>query len=295
MRIFNYEKAYFVHALPAYKNFNEKQKKAHAALLLEVKDLQQGKDLNIPVSNRMVDILRDLSCKEIAELSRASYFVGHWKPSFVEPPFENKSGESWKIADVCDQELRHRLNVPYGLQIHEGKLRVTYSDDNCWTWREFGLATEKNIEKFNEFRKIHSFGYLSLEENARMLENICGDLWIDVDLVRNSDEYLLFLKAKRERYIEKLNIRYTLKLEKLKKERKDAKKELDAFLWLAQEGIDEYYIENCIYYEYRDIFSFGWRDKLSEEERKTLKARLEGFPYPYEIVIPTSYNTLPVK
>lgn len=194
MTDFNYEKAYFVQALPAFNNLNQKQKEAHEKLLPMVKELNQQKDLNIPISEEMKTIFNDLSCLEIAELSRASYFIGHWKPSHTAAVFENSTGESWKIANVCDQILRSRFALPHNVLIHEGKFRVTFSSKNSWLCDDFGLAAEKNLEIFKTCGL--TFGELTIEKSTKKLAALCGDLWPDVDAMPNNKAYDDFLIVK---------------------------------------------------------------------------------------------------
>lgn len=79
MKDFDYEKAYCVQALPAFEGLNKRQKALHSKLILLVGELSQGRDLNIPISTEIEEVIDRaiLNCKELAELSRASYFVGH--------------------------------------------------------------------------------------------------------------------------------------------------------------------------------------------------------------------------
>lgn len=281
MKDFNYEKAYFVQALPAFKNLNQKQKEAHKKLLPMVKELNQQKDLNIPISEEIKTILNELSCLEIAELSRASYFVGHWKPSHTSDAFENSSGESWKIANVCDQVLRSRFDLPHNILIHEGKFRVTFSSKNSWIWDEFGLATEKNLEIFKTCGLY--FGENTIKESTKKLTELCGDLWTDVDTMPNNKAYDDFLIVKKEAYKESLKKRHADKLASIEKDIENSKIELAAFTWFIENGIDERYIENCIYYNHTGRFAFGWREKLSDEEKAELKELLVGFVYNYDL------------
>jgi hypothetical protein len=77
MSEFNYQKAYCVQAVPAFEALPEHVKAVHAALLPLVGELRQGRSLAIPVGFNIQELLRPLTSKEIAELARASYFVGH--------------------------------------------------------------------------------------------------------------------------------------------------------------------------------------------------------------------------
>ncbi|MFA5346541.1 MAG: hypothetical protein WC294_00220 [Methanoregula sp.] len=294
MKNFDYEKAYFVQALPAFRGFNQAQKTAHDKLLPLVKDLtQQRVTLNIPVSDEMTSILSVLSCQEIAELSRASYFVGHWKPGHVDPLFENSAGESWKISNVCDQILRSRflpysndadqsnpLQLPHNIQIHEGKFRVTFSNKNCWLWAEFGLATERNLTIFKTCGL--SFGENSIENGAKVLAIMCGDLWEDVDEMPGNREYDDFLTLKKAEALENLKKRHAVRLANIAKGIENSKIELAAFTWLIENGIKAEYIENCIYYSHTGRFCFGWRNPLTEAEKAELKGALCEFMFDYD-------------
>jgi hypothetical protein len=282
MKNFDYEKAFFVQALPAFNSLKQAQKNAHRSLLPLVKDLQQQQvSLNIPVSDEMKTIFNLLSCQDIAELSRASYFVGHWKPGVVAPIFTNTAGESWKISNVCDQLLRERLSpLPHNIQIHEGKLRVTSSSQDCWMWVEFGLATEKNLDIFRNCAL--PFGEMTLEGSAKTLAAMCGDLWGDVDDMQGNREYDDFLLLKKDQYFEKLKKRHADKLKSIEKATESSKIELAAFTWLIQNGIREEYIENCIFYSHTGRFCFGWRNPLTEKEKDELKGLLCEFLFDYD-------------
>ena len=271
---FDYEKAYCVYALPAFKAFNPEQVKAFNTLLPMVKYLNQGKDLNIPVSDSMVKVLNPLSCKELSEMAHASYFVGHWFPGLIPRPFDNTSGESWKAANVIDQILRSRLApLPYNIQIHEGVFRVTYSDEDNWLWRQFGLATEENLNRFKTCKL--SFDLYTLEKSAAILTR---DLWDYDNMPENNiyQEYKILRAAKR---MEELKKRQADKLKSIEKDIENSKKELSAFTWLIENGLNH---DNCIYYSHTDTFCFGWRDKLSETEKIKLTEALKGFPYKWE-------------
>lgn len=275
---FNYQKAYCTIAYPAFQKLNHKQRNAHSKLIPLVGELSQGKDLNIPMSKAMTGILDGLSCLEIAGLSRASYFVGHWYPGKVEKPFDNLRGESWKIANVCDQILRKRLDPPQKIQIHEGKLRVTFSSHHTWTFHEFGLATEKNMEIFKTCGLIFD-EYSKFNESAQELEKMCGDLWPDVDTLPDYGMYIDFLeKVKREK-LAKLKCDYEKKIEQTKKDIEKAEIELKAYTWLIEKNIDM----DCIYYSHKDMFCFGWINRIPEGAKEKLIDSLKDFPFKYEV------------
>ena len=61
---------------------------------------------------------------------------------------------------------------------------------------------------------------------------------------------------------------------------KNANTEFDGFTWLLDRGINT---ENCIYYGHAGKFSFGWLQAFGAETAAQLKAKLTGFPFPYEV------------
>ena len=277
MTNFNYEKAYCVQALPALRNLNSNQLKTHGNLLPLVEDLQQLNNLNIPLTEKIINEFKALTCQEIAELSRASYFCGHWKPSLMPALFKMNKGQSWKITNVCDQVLKNRLMPVSNIQIHEGIFRVTFLSKDCWLWKEFGLATEKNLEIFKTCGLF--FNEININASANKLTKLCADLWPDIDTVPDNDDYKTFLEIKKIKEIEKLKEQNSDKLKRIKKDIESSKIELKAFTWLIENNI---LIDNCIFYSHTDRFCFGWKDKLSNQEKVELEKALIRFPYLYD-------------
>lgn len=61
----------------------------------------------------------------------------------------------------------------------------------------------------------------------------------------------------------------------------NATNERDGFIWLLDNQIPT---DNCIFYDHKGIFSFGWRSNgLDESTANALRERLENFPFKYEI------------
>jgi hypothetical protein len=69
-------------------------------------------------------------------------------------------------------------------------------------------------------------------------------------------------------------------IKKYAHETQNAKTEHDGMLWLLDRDIS---IENCIYYDHTQTFSFGWRNPVSPEVHSRLLELLKDFPYKYEI------------
>lgn len=56
--------------------------------------------------------------------------------------------------------------------------------------------------------------------------------------------------------------------------------ERDGKLWLFDHGLS---IGNVIYYNHRDIFTFGWRELVSDDEASKILDVISEFPFEYEI------------
>ena len=183
-------------ASPAIKNLHTAQKEALNKIVPQLRDLQQGRDLNIKIPSDVRAELNKLTVKELAILSRSCYFIGHWQPSEWNKPAWNKGhGEGWKVANVCDQMLREKIDLPSNIEIHEGQFRVTFSSKDEWTWEEFGLATEKNVETFKTCGL--SFGSSTLHKSAHKLAVLCGDLW-------DTEPFMKFPKDSKEAAFQEL-------------------------------------------------------------------------------------------
>lgn len=228
---FDYEKAYCVFAVPSFENLPHNVKNAHANLIPLVEDLVQDwkKDLLIPMNEKIRDQLDPLTTEQISELSRASYFIGHWKPSILPAMFDNEKGVSWKISSCCDQILRERL-IPLSknLEIHEGKFRATLSKIDCWMFEEFGLATEKNLQIFKKYTESVSHNEVfSFAKRIKSLAKQIDDLWGDPDDAPNNHLYDFYLAIKRIRFTEQLQGQYNDTVKNAVNTMKDAKTERD--------------------------------------------------------------------
>lgn len=182
---FNYVRAWHELAKLAAENLNERQKTVIFKILPLVKDLRQSHNSNIPLSPEIENHIM-MTMEEIAEVSRTLYYYGHWKPGNERLFFENTSGESWKIANVCDQILRKHFGIIGGLQIHEGTFRVTYLDMNNWLWEEFGLATDKNLEIYKNCKL--PFSRSEFNESAEKLKKLVNDKWIMTSFMEHKPE-----------------------------------------------------------------------------------------------------------
>lgn len=278
MSNFNYKKAYCTQAVPAFNGLAQHVKQAHALLLPLVADLQQGKDLNIPLNDSIIAIINPLTIEEIANLSRASYFIGYWYPSLIPRIFNTAKGESWKVSNCLDQVLRSRLApLPHNIEIHEGKFRVTFSNRDCWLWDEFALATEKNLDMFKTCGLL--FEERTIEASAALLADLIGDLWPDVDTLPDNSLYTDYLLLAQEKNKQDIQAAFTDKIKDLEKAKINAQREIDFLLLCNSLFIP---IDNVIYYTHTDKFCFGWRSALLEQEKQAIQTKLADCPYNIE-------------
>lgn len=281
MSDFNYEKAFCTQVVPAFETLSNHARDAHSRARALVGELNQGKDLNIPMTPAIRETLEALSTQELAELARVSYFAGHWRPTLLPALFETKRGESWKISNCIDQILRQRLSPPRCIQIHEGKFRVTFSSRDCWLWEEFGLATEKNLEIFKACGL--PFGEYTLDSSAEELKRQIGDLWGDPEEEADNDLYKHLQALKLEQARQNVQSQYKNRIAKLAELQAAAQKEKEFLLECNRRGVID--ISNVIYYSRTDTFCFGWREELSAEEAEALQAKLAGVPYRIEFKV----------
>jgi hypothetical protein len=69
---------------------------------------------------------------------------------------------------------------------------------------------------------------------------------------------------------------------KYAKAKETAETEYRGMTWLLDRGVS---VDNCIYYNHTQKFSFGWRSPVSVDVEIALRALLAAFPYAYEIKI----------
>lgn len=289
MKDFNYEKGWFQLVKPVIDELSEQEKADIMTLAAMVKDRPQQKDLNIKLEIDNQAIFASYSTRRLAELSRAFYFVTHWKPGTM-PAVDVLGGcPGWKVANILDQILKQRLDLPKKIRLLEGKLRVTFSSRDCWLWEEFGLATEKNLELYKNCGL--SFGETTLDESAAILAKQCGDLWPDPDDMPDSLEYSAFLYEKRlaataqqKKWAEKQLEDLDNKVAGLKREHHIRK------TFLEDTSLSLWHLQNLIYYVHSNEFCFGWLDKMTPQEVEEIQRiirgcdKLDGFNFTFKTI-----------
>lgn len=278
MMNFNYQKAYCTQAAPSFLSLSEHVRSAHAKLIPLVGHTTQGRDRAIPLNDDITAIFDKLTTLEIAELSRASYFVGYWHPSLLPRLFDSSKGEGWKITNCADQILRKRIALPRNVEIHEGKFRVTFSSRDCWTWQEFGLATPENLEVFKSCGL--PFGETTLDKSATELAVKIGDLWPEPENEPENDLYREFIKLQKQANRRKIKADFEQKIAGLEASKVSAQKEIEFLLACNDRGV---LVDNVIYYNHTDTFCFGWRNSLSNVEQENIAEKLGDLAGKYNI------------
>jgi len=136
------------------------------ALYRELRDaedfdnLAQGRDLDVPMPDSLRDRFAGLDTETLAHAAWTLYHFGHWSGK-LDADKPDTRGATWKFANLADQVLRARLQLPsrgtrksigYTFEVHEGALRLCASTPDSWTWLEVGPATEAFLEVARAWR-----------------------------------------------------------------------------------------------------------------------------------------------
>lgn len=285
----NYIEWWFKYPKKEIEGLSKTMSELYRWLLNEVRELQQlSADINIPMSDKMVNMLMNYESEDLAKLSRASFYYGHWKPLSVNAVYDISKGAYWKASNIIDQFLYERLNISEyaNIIISEGMLIVKYSSEEMSMNKTIGLAIEKNLSIYS--RTEYSRGQsIEIDEFTKMIEDIIAKIdwryrdW-DLDNAINidSNEYRDYIEHEKRRIAQKLWQDYADDVDRKIKAITDSGIERDGKLWLIAHDIS---YENCIYYGFEDTFVFGWRDKISEKDKAKLMEKLKSFPYKWRI------------
>lgn len=180
---------------------------------------------------------------------------------------------------------------------------------------DFSKSIKKGhwLEQTSDMREIrsntHTCGYCGKQEPAQKGYVFCPHC-LDSAYLTKTDLHLLRMQAvdntcKRadlsqaeQNYLYPLYIKAqkegsTIRgIARIKKERANLETELqksiykaqtkhDGFLWLMDNGLTT---ENVIYYDHRDIFTFGWRKPVDSEIVSEILNVISEFPFSYEII-----------
>lgn len=89
-----------------------------------------------------------------------------------------------------------------------------------------------------------------------------------------------FIEAQTERGKARIAKKRADIIEEAESTIKDATTKRDGFLWLMDRGIN---VDNCIFYNHTQRFSFGWRKPVEKEIESAILEHMSEFPFLYEI------------
>lgn len=301
MSTFDYITAWHETAKPAYECLPQNLRDLLAQTAETAGDLRQLSDCSMPWPDdpSFRHAFEKIPAEVLAIAARAIYCVGHWYPSESANGYEipgRDQGATWKFSHYADQELRSRLGLPKGdsnkrgfdVALIEGAIRVTYNSRDSWQWVEVAPATQQGLEYARsliaEWEQLDPKNYWKLFNDYGT-----GNGWPTNWLPFVDHRYMVEeseARANRDKYTpaevvtkRRQNQRQAIIDQAAKKIREETT-ERDGKLWLFDHGLD---IENVIYYSHRDIFTFGWREPVSDEEANKILDIISEFPFEYEI------------
>ena len=163
MREFNYIEAWFSYPYREIRNIKRHEVNDMDKILQImdiVKNETQDKNLNIPMSDKVIEILDSMDIGKLGYYAYVVYVYGHWQPSGTKLEFDNSKGQTWKFTNVVTQYLRGKLKYDVDkVQIVDGLIRMTFIAPNHWDWDDIGYANQYNIDRidlaYNNIDKDH--------------------------------------------------------------------------------------------------------------------------------------------
>jgi len=201
------------------------------------------------------------------------------------------SDNQWNTADSCRVfdwyegavEAKH-LKIGYYLEMTEEILNFRRTHYQCGYTGETYDQQEFESMPFglNISNRALASPYLEDSELQLLrLKPLIGGYARRDKLTQEEFEYLLplYLKARTQ-----MSLDDKLKLingitEKRDEDIRNAMAEHDGKMWLIAMGIP---LNNCIYYDHTQKFSFGWRKPMGEYEQAKMAELLKDFPFPWE-------------
>lgn len=219
----------------------------------------------------------------------------YWRPSeIIEVELEVKSlisENQWnttqgtRVFDWYEAAVDNGcLKIGYYLEMTEEMLDFRSTHYQCGYTDETYDQQEFDKLPFglNISRRALTSPYLSDDELQLLrLKPIIGGYARRDKLTKEEFEYLLpiYLKERTQMDLEnKLKLINMLTKERDESIAKAVAKH-DGFMWLISTGIP---LNNCIYYDHTQKFSFGWRKPMGEYEQAEMVKLLKDFPFPWE-------------
>jgi len=154
MKQFNFKKAWYTLALPAYLELPKQAMEFVKYVAETYESVNQDRDLGMPEFDDVLIYLREISDADLSSWAQTIYSAGYWLPSGIQL---TGIGNHWKVSKLLDQELarrvlktesrplidsRNRVEVRDGLAlwIDNGQLNMAYS--HTWGFGNvFGIGT----------------------------------------------------------------------------------------------------------------------------------------------------------
>lgn len=143
-----------------------------------------------------------------------------------------------------------------------------YSDPSevfCKKCLDNEYLTEKNLKLLRLVKVADKWKVTTPELTKEELDYLLP-LYKEAQLIRQKTNNIDLIQKYKNQYKEKIKLALT---------------ERNGFIWLLSKNLN---VDNVIYYEHKNIFSFGWRKSIKETLIETeLKSILQDFPYEWEI------------
>jgi len=144
----NYKRGWREWAKPQYDELPEAVRQLHMDIIGEKYGvLKQGGDLDIPMSYGLREVFESFDDETLAHSAHVIYFLGHWASN-------GKYSCSWWFTNMANQVLSKRLGVDNSikqrglfLRVHDGLIRLTYSNRDTWQWEEICTATRDHLAR----------------------------------------------------------------------------------------------------------------------------------------------------
>lgn len=293
MKTFDYARAWQENARPAFESLPANVRALVGRVAVEAGELHQLADCSMPwpEESDLRATFEKIPAEWLALAASVVYYAGHWFPSWGKLDGLPRDGATWKFSHYADQSLRARLGRPergpgrfntpgVTYQIHQGAIRVCWSSRDCWTWREVAPATERGLLRAQEAAQAIHDAVGKFPERQRHerdnaaysamegIDKLAGFLadpspwWprlMDTDRYMVEDGDQMPPPPDPEADARRAAKKRAQVIERAERDIRKATTQRDGYLWLLDRGIA---IDNVIYYDHTDLWSFGWRQPV---------------------------------
>ena len=309
-KTFDYETAWLEVALSAFKRLSGAVHLALAETVSAAGALSQLSDCSMPWpedGGKLRALFDRIDSAELAIASQTIHNYGHWWPGAPltdgAPDLPGREiGGHWKFSHYADQVLRERAALPargaggrergWGFAVHEGMIRLTWSDARSWHSREIAPATPEGLEQASQIRaRIQAV--IDSEQPDRRCTNDRGNIrYREMEKIarpdKGTDLYMIDeagLSARKAARMPEPD-RDKLKAEKIADRDKTiriAEVQCKGYCWLIDH---KFPTENAIFYSHTGRWAFGWRREIPADLKSRMLDQLSEFPGEYDFVEP---------